>query len=126
MARSETEVMAVGSVAWLFDVSGSGVGDDTSTVLTRLPAALGATSTTTVICELSPTARPAARVHTTPAQVHPDPLTRARVMPAGSVSVTVTGPAAFDGPALDTVMVYVPSVPAVNGPVCDLVIDRSA
>src|SRR5438552_4027419 len=126
MARSATEAIAVGSSSWLLAGFGSDVGDDTSTPLTKVPLAEADTLTTRVICELSPTARPAAWVHTSPTHDRPGPDPRARVMPPGRVSVAVMGPAAFDGPPFDTVIVYVPSWPAVNGPAWDFTTDRSA
>jgi hypothetical protein len=45
------------------------------------------------------------------------------VKPAGNVSTTVIVPEVGAVPVLPTAMVYVPVCPAVNEPVCDLLID---
>ena len=45
-------------------------------------------------------------------------------MPAGSVSLTVVVPLELDGPALLTVIWYMPVPPAVNVPSADFVVVR--
>jgi hypothetical protein len=108
-ATSACLMMVPVSVAELFARSGSPVGDETDAVLFAGPAsAPEATDTTSTRGTLVAIAIDAARVHVTlvvPPHDHPGLDVETNVIPAGSESVTVIGPAAVDGPLLVTVTV---------------------
>src|SRR5207237_434325 len=115
-------------LAELLPPAGSPVAALTVAVSVIEPPVLGAVHVI-VIEGAAPTAADA-RVHVTtwPATPHaqPVPVAETKVVPAGSVSVTVTVAAAL-GPAFETSTVYVSVAPAVTGSGASVIaIDRSA
>src|ERR687887_620236 len=107
--RSAEAATVVSSCAVLLESSGSVVVDDTVASLVTDGAAAGPTFTTIENSELAPAARGSACVHVTSWSVAEQsqsvPSKDTKVRPSGSVSVTVTGPAASEGPVLFTVTV---------------------
>ena len=104
-------VITVGSWSVLLSGSTSVSGPVTSAMLISVAGpASGATFATSVMSGAAAFwPRPAARVQSTdwpdPVQTQPVPLADAYVIPSGSASWTVTGPAAADGPLLRTARV---------------------
>ena len=121
----------------LFPGTGSGVTEETVAVFTRLVAVTAASTTTgsVIVHAVSPTSRPSGFSHVTrcrplsSATTHPAGAEPTSVMPAGSRSLTVTGPAASEGPRLTTSRVYVAPVAApatISATSTDFVMARSA
>src|SRR5579883_169139 len=119
--RSAKVLTAIGSEALLLDWMRSGVELATRAVLVMLDAA-SATCARSTKLEVAPDVRVTGwvQVTTCPAGVQdqsaPPLLTESKLSPAGSVSVTVMGPAASRGPLLCTSMLSSPVWPAVNEP----------
>ena len=135
-ARSAAVVTVAVSVSVLFGSSGSYVRAVTSAVFDRtVPDAVSAgTDTVTVMTgndapEASdPGAVVRTQVRSAPMveQLQPVPVAETNVVGASIVSVTVNGPTAVSGPALDTVRLQRKAAPATGAPVCDLTMRTSA
>ena len=91
-------------MAGLSDGSGSGSSEDTVALLTCVPLAFAWTVIVTVL--LAPSAMPSRSHVTVPALCAQPGEAETKLMPAGSVSLTVTFVAA-DGPSLNACSVYV-------------------
>jgi hypothetical protein len=101
--KSAVAVTTMACVAVLLAEAMSVVAEPTVTELVTLPMTFEAMLTAMTRDLLAPLAMPVALVHDTvvvPVQVQPEVAVPASVKPAGSVSVTVMGPAASDGPLL--------------------------
>jgi hypothetical protein len=99
-------------------------------VLTTLGTADAATATTSEICcpmLLAPIAVELVQVTVAPLSAHdqPEPPALTYVSPAGRVSTIVYGPEVAWNPELIGVIVYVPFIPAVKFPLCDLLMPRT-
>ena len=129
IARSADAVTVVFATEVLFAAFGSAVVLDTLDVFDSVAAWPGAVTTIVIVGAVAPATRAGlvqdAETFPTLLQVHPVPVADTNVMPAGSVSVTVSE-AASDGPLFTTTSEYDTDPPAttVAGPV--LVIARSA
>src|SRR5205823_5652240 len=118
IARSADAVTVVCSVALLLPVWASLVADDTVTVLLIGPPSAGAVMMI-VIGGAAPTARFIARVQLTlvlvPLQLQSVPEALWKITPAGSVSLSVIGPAAADATLFPSPTLFRSVPPATTG-----------